>query len=208
VGPGGIQAPALLGADVLRNRGALLKSVSDWYVQHLGGWGLDIERQGEMFALVLTSPDDPAVRVNLVDVGAGLSQVLPLVVQRKFGAAGVGNGGIEIVEQPELHLHPGAHGPLADLYIEAARQGGVRFLIETHSENFVLRIRRRIAEGTLSPNDVSLYWVDDGQRPGSRLVPVDIDAAGDVSHWPRGVFSEDFEEVKAIRAAQRGRSGV
>lgn len=27
---------------------------------------------------------------------------------------------------------------------------------------------------------------------------------GDVDYWPKNIFSEDFEEVKAIRKAQKG----
>lgn len=67
----------------------------------------------------------------------------------------------------------------------------------------MLRVRRRIAEKQLDPNRVSLYWVDDAPQGGSELKRIEILPTGDVSDWPRGVFSEDFEEAKAIRAAQR-----
>ncbi|NVJ09461.1 AAA family ATPase [Myxococcus sp. AM001] len=203
VGVSGTEAPALLGADSLRRGGIVLKAVSDWYRDHLGGWALDVSRHGDSFSLILRSPDDPTVEVNLVDVGTGLSQVLALVVQRIFETRTGKGGGVESIEQPELHLHPGAHGDLADLYIEAVKQPRSRFLIETHSENFILRLRRRIAEGTLDSKLVGLYWVNDEPRPGSRVEPISIDSAGGVSSWPRGVFAEDFEEVRAIRSAQR-----
>ncbi|AGP35765.1 AAA family ATPase [Sorangium cellulosum] len=203
VGRRGANAPALLAADYLRRRGEVLQRVSEWYQRHLGGWPLSIARQGDSFSVVLRNPTNPAIEVNIADVGTGLSQVLPLVVQRQFEVVTGKTGGIEIVEQPELHLHPGAHGDLADLYIEAAKQQGARFIIETHSENFVLRVRRRIAEKQLDPERVSLYWVDDAPQGGSELKRIEILPTGDVSDWPRGVFSEDFEEAKAIRAAQR-----
>jgi hypothetical protein len=203
VGMSGAEAPALLGADSVRKAGMVVKAVGEWYRQNLGGWVLDVSRQGSAFSLVLRSPDDPTVEVNLVDVGTGLSQVLPLVVQRHFDVLAGESLGLEVVEQPELHLHPAAHGDLADLYIQAARQPRSRFIIETHSENFILRIRRRIAEGLLDTERVALYWVDDEPRPGSQLRRIAISPSGDVSAWPKGVFSEDFNEVRAIRAAQR-----
>ncbi|HYO52048.1 AAA family ATPase [Archangium sp.] len=210
VGVSGAEAPALLGADLLRKGGMVVKAVGEWYRKSLGGWVLDVSRQGASFSLVLRSPDDQNVEVNLADVGTGLSQVLPLVVQRHVDALAGQSLGLEVVEQPELHLHPGAHGDLADLYIQAAqyiqftRQPRSRFIIETHSENFILRIRRRIAEGVLDAGSVALYWVDDEPRPGSQLRRITLSPSGDVSTWPKGVFSEDFEEVRAIRAAQRG----
>jgi hypothetical protein len=208
VGRNGAQAPALLGADALRRGGRVLAAVGDWYKNHLGRWALDVARQGDTFSLVLRSPDDASVEVNLADVGTGLSQVLPLIVQRQFESVTGTREDLEIVEQPELHLHPGAHGDLADLYIEAAKQAGTRFLIETHSENFILRIRRRVAEGKLDAERVRLYWVDDEPRPGSHVKTIEILRTGEVSAWPKGVFSEDYEETKAIRKAQRAPEGA
>lgn len=203
VGPSGKEAPALLGADYLRHRGVVVAAVGDWYREHLGGWQLGVSQSNNLFSLVLRDPNNPNVQVNLADTGTGLSQVLPLVVQRHFESVTGQSGGLEIVEQPELHLHPAAHGDLADLYVDAAKISGTRFLLETHSENFVLRIRRRVAEGSLDRRRVGLYWIDSEPGRGARICPVEILPNGDVATWPKGVFSEDFEEVKAIRAAQR-----
>lgn len=203
VGWSGRRAAAMLGADARRKGGLIAKEVGAWYQAHLGNFALDVAIQGEVFSLVLRSPDDPAVQINLVDAGTGLSQVLPIIVQRIFEARNGKFGSLEISEQPELHLHPGAHGDLADLYISAARDLGVRFLIETHSENFILRMRRRVAEGRLDPRLVAIYWIDDRHRPGSRIVPIEILPDGEVDTWPEGVFSEDFDELIAIRDAQR-----
>jgi hypothetical protein len=205
VGVSGREAPALLGADYLRQKGVVLKEVGSWFEKHLGGWPLTITRSGDSFSLVLVSPDKSTVEVNLSDAGTGLSQVLPLVVQRLFDATTGKAGGIEIVEQPELHLHPAAHGPLADLYIAASAHSDACFIVETHSENFLLRLRRRIAEG-LDPKRVKLYWINDSVRPGSQVEEIQIHENGDVSNWPPSVFSEDFEEVRAIRNAQRART--
>lgn len=207
VGQSGVLAPALLGSDALRKGGNVVRAVSEWYKKYLGGWQLDVVWSGNMFSIVVRNPEAPDLAVNIVDVGAGISQVLPLIVQRKFEEVTGKHGGLEIVEQPELHLHPAAHGDLADLYIAAAQHPGARFLIETHSENLILRIRRRVAEGTLDPALLHLYWVDDEQAIGSRVQLIDVARTGDVSAWPKGVFSEDYEEAKAIRKAQRSLEG-
>jgi hypothetical protein len=205
VGRSGATAPALLAADARRHGGTVLKAVAEWYREHLGGWILDVDldANGTTFSLVLRKQDEPSVGINLVDMGTGLSQVLPVIAQRLFEQVTGKHGSLEIVEHPELHLHPGAHGSLADLYIGALQVPGTRFIIETHSENFLLRIRRRIAEKTLTPQQVRIYWVDDSQGNGSRITPIDVLPDGEVSTWPKGVFSEDFDELKAIRAAQR-----
>lgn len=207
VGHGGVHAPEILGGDAAQQGHRILQAVAEFYESHLGGWQLDVENRGDRFSLVMRSPGEAQTTVNLVDTGVGLSQVLPLVVQRQLDAAARNGGGIEIIEQPELHLHPAAHAALADLYVDAIKPRPCpRFIIETHSENFILRIRRRIAEQQISADDVVLYWIDDSSEQGSRVRHIPIDANGEVADWPRGVFSEDFEEVKAMRRAQQRRS--
>lgn len=205
VASAGKQAPALLADDVLRNKGQVLQSVSDWFSEHLGKYSVQLSQKGDTFSLVLVDPSNPNVEINIADVGTGIAQVLPIVVQRLFEAFHHQGGNLEIVEEPELHLHPGAHGDLADLYIDAVNHTDTRFILETHSENFLLRVRRRIAEGKLDNNKVMIYWVQDPGVNGPRILPIHVDTNGDVETWPDKVFSEDFEEVGAIRAAQRKR---
>lgn len=205
VGLRGGNAARALASDSLRQGARVLGRVGEWYREHLGGWQLDLEREGQSFSVVLRPPADPTVAINLRDAGVGLSQVLPVVVQHELDRVTGRVSGLDIVEQPELHLHPGVHGDLADLYIEAARRRSARFLIETHSENFVLRVRRRIAEAVLSPEDVALYWVNDDASALPRVKPIHIDAMGGIDFWPRGVFAEDLDEVRAIRVAQQER---
>jgi hypothetical protein len=203
VGLRGGQAARALASDWLRQGATVLGRVSEFYRDHLGGWELDLERQGQSFSVVLHPPNDPSVAVNLRDAGVGLSQVLPVVVQHELDRAIGRIGGLDIVEQPELHLHPGVHGDLADLYIEAVHRSATRFLIETHSENFILRIRRRIAERSLQPTDVAIYWINDDAQASPRVQRIGLDEHGGVDSWPKGVFAEDLDEVRAIRAAQR-----
>lgn len=145
------------------------------------------------------TPDNPTLEVNLVDLGKGIGQVLPIVVHRHHATRRQGRPGLlEIVEQPELHLHPAAHGDLADLCVEAARQHQTRFLVETHSENFLLRLRRRVAEGQLGPEDLMIDWVEES-RGDNKLLPIHVDASGYVDTWPIGVLSEASEK-QAVNA--------
>ena len=61
----------------------------------------------------------------------------------------------------EIHLHPRLQANLADLMIaNITGRGEEQWIVETHSELLVLRIQRRIREGTLDPSDVSVLYVD------------------------------------------------
>jgi predicted ATPase len=112
---------------------------------------------------------------------------------------------LHIIEQPELHLHPAAHGDIAELIAESVTATEYsKFVIETHSENFILRLRRLIAEKKLPAENVVIYWVDyQEEAEASQLQKIEISPNGEVSFWPKGIFSEDYEEIKAIGKAQR-----
>lgn len=193
-------APHILGIDSYLDKN-IINSVGNWFKTYLGGWTLEVEKIRDKFEIVLTSPDDRNVKVNLVDVGHGMSQVLPLIV-RSFFKKEVPNA-IMIVEQPELHLHPAAHAELAEQFVNIINEEKSSWIIETHSEVFILRIRRLVAEKKLPANNVIIYQIDDEERPGSKLKRILLDENGEVSDWPKGVFSEDYEEIVALRKAQK-----
>jgi hypothetical protein len=142
--------------------------------------------------------------VPIEQMGAGIHQLLPVVIRALLQArGGPEEGFIDVVQQPELHLHDALQPALGDLYLHAASAGRGVTLVETHAEGLVLRVRRRVAEG-LPAHRVALYFVDDGPE-GSILRRIPLRPDGEVEGWPAGVFLESFEEVKALRRAQRAR---
>ena len=144
--------------------------------------------------------------VDLTDVGFGISQVLPVVVESFY----VPRHSTVIIEQPELHLHPRVQSELADLFIAAihARENSddrcIQFVIESHSEHFLQRLQRRIAERTLKPKDVALYFCEPGHE-GSTLRELDIDLFGDISNWPEDFFGDPMTDLSARMEAAAAR---
>ncbi len=181
---------------------ALVRSVGDWYEEHMDGWRLSLDTAGAVSRCVLRRG---TVEVNLADAGQGMQQVLSVVVQQLVHRGADRSSFFDVVEEPELHLHPAAHAPLADLFLETARGGHGQVLVETHSENLLLRVRRRIAEGA-DPDLVALYWVEDRPQGDSIVRPVRVLDDGEVDYWPEGVFSEGYQEVRALRRAARPRA--
>jgi hypothetical protein len=188
-------------AQLLYSDSGLRAAVGKWTADNLDGWRLDIRQNLELFDLVTRRSGRVG---NLADSGQGMQQVLS-VAALCCGRA-LGRGGmpfLDIVEQPELHLHDAAHAALGDLLLSAVAGGGGNIIAETHSESLVLRVRRRVAEG-LDPDRVAIIYVGDN-GDGSRLRRIALRSDGETDWWPDGVFSESFVEVKAIRRAQRAR---
>lgn len=206
VGYRGERALGMLAADEIYGRGQIGREVNDLLANILPGWRLEVTDIGSgMYIPKLRSLRDTDLVVHIDDVGTGVVHFLPIVIQRAVDRVqSPVKPVIEIVEEPELHLHPSAHAAIADIYIDAAQEPKVRFLVETHSENFLLRLRRRVAEKKLKSEDVKIYFVE--QTEGSSTIrKIELDRLGNLDYWPRGVFAEDFEEVRALADAQANR---
>lgn len=199
VGIEGENAYSMLIVDALTTENHLVDSVSQKYQENFEGWGIQVNQDNAPPYQIELFRDD--INVNLKDVGQGISQTLPLIVRALKPAD---TERLIIIEQPELHLHPAAHGNLAQIFVESTQNDpNKRYLIETHAPNFVLRLRRLIAKGTLNKDNVALYFVDfDETSNESTLKPILIDHLGRVDYWPENVFSETLDETIAIRDAQ------
>ena len=146
------------------------------------------------------------VEASLIDVGVGISQVLPVVV------ACLNNVKTLIsLEQPELHIHPAVQVGLGDLFINCITQNSdlpdfaPSLLIETHSEHLMLRLLRRIRErhydeippGSLGldPRDLSVNYISNNSGK-TVFENLEIDEDGDFSNnWPDGFFDERDREL-------------
>jgi hypothetical protein len=172
--------------------------IHEFQVQPLG------PHRKEYEVLVRTSSQLPEVK--LTDVGFGVSQLLPVIVECFY----VPRRSIVIFEQPEIHLHPRVQAELADLFVDAiyAREGGVergcQFIIESHSEHFLRRLQRRIAEEKLAAKDAALYFVHT-EADGARLEELDVDTFGNIRNWPEGFFGDEMEDLVARTEAQARR---
>jgi len=187
---------------LLRQDQKIANDVGEWYAEHMDGWRLSLIRDSESFSLRMNR--GKKLSTNLAQGGEGLQQVLPVVVHQIWRQKNDTGPFLDVIEQPELHLHAAAQAPVADLFINTALQGRGQTLIETNSEPILLRIQRRIAEGKLQPDQVAIYFVEMTEM-GSQLRSIAINEDGEVDWWPAGVFEEDFDEVAAIRRAQRAR---
>lgn len=135
--------------------------------------------------------------VDIPDVGVGVSQVLPVVVELFYAPP----GSTIIIEQPELHLHPSAQAALADVVIDAIRAGektkgrrNIQLIIESHSEYFLRRLQRRLAEDKIDLDDLAAYFIK-YQEGEAHIDPLQIDLFGDIKNWPDGFFGDMNEDI-------------
>jgi predicted ATPase len=188
-------------AELVAERLHSMGLISEFQVKALG------QHRKEYEVLVRTGSKLPEVK--LTDVGFGVSQVLPVIVEALY----VPRRSIVILEQPEIHLHPRVQADLADLFVDAirARENGVprecQFIVESHSEHFLRRLQRRIAEEELSTDDAALYFVHtDGAA--ARIEALKVDLYGNILNWPDGFFGDEMADLVARSQAQARRTAL
>lgn len=165
------------------------------------------EGRKEYEVLVRTHAQAPLVKIT--DVGFGVSQVLPALVQAFYCPT----HSTVWMEQPEIHLHPQVQAKLADVFISAtqARENGkerhVQLIVESHSEHFLNRLQRRVAEGAVKPEDVAVYFC---HRAGSatELEPLRLNMFGEIENWPENFFGDEMADIagRTLAAMRRKKS--
>jgi len=146
-----------------------------------------------------TQGKEDYIRLAAKSVGLGVSQVLPIVLN---AAIAIYNKKLKkdyamsfIIEQPELHLHPKAHGALAEVIVHSALSSGTQWVIETHSENMILRIKNMIKRKIITKEQVAVnyMWQEKGK---SFIKTIELDDKGNfVSTWPHGFFSDSYDDM-------------
>jgi len=111
-----------------------------------------------------------------------------------------------LVEEPEVHLHPKLQGDIMDLLLYSSIKRKNQFIVETHSENMLLRAQKCIRRGhtKLNPeksklevnkNDLGINNVY-RENNTSSVQKIEIDEKGDFrTHWRDGFFSEKLDEL-------------
>ena len=129
---------------------------------------------------------------NLIDVGYGVSQVLPLLVDCLSET-----GKMYLIQQPEVHLHPKAQAQLGSLFGYLAVNQNKQFLVETHSDHLIDRIVMDVRDGKhgLKPKDVRILYFE-RKRNYVRVHPMEIDDCGNLIDAPLGYRRFFLEEEK------------
>lgn len=121
-------------------------------------------------------------RHNLIDVGYGVSQALPVITELFLR----GERSVFLLQQPEVHLHPSAQAALGSQFCDMAASGR-QLIVETHSDHLLDRVRMDIRDSKtdLLPEDVSILYFERGDQD-VLIHTLGIDKDGNVLNAPSG----------------------
>lgn len=196
VGPRGEHAVSLLyrGRDEQVRGALLLKDVAPTRLKQIEarmsrvfpGCGLNVQLvpQANAVTLGLRTSDDTDFH-RPVNVGFGLTQVLPIVVAALSASA----DDILVVENPEVHLHPAGQALIGSFLAEVAASG-VQVIVETHSDHVLNGIRRAVRAETLPAGDALLHFFRARGQGHDQVVSPTLDRTGNIDFWPDGFFDQ------------------
>ena len=128
---------------------------------------------------------------NLIDVGYGVSQVLPVITEMLRQDAPP----LFLLQQPEVHLHPSAQAALGSLFCHVASLER-QLVVETHSDHLLDRVRMEVRDAatSLKPDDVSILYFERGDLD-VRIHSLRMDEEGNILGAPEGYRRFFMEET-------------
>lgn len=189
------------------------RGFSEFCQTHIG-YGVDVSLSELNLSIQLFETREPQRKTNLIDLGYGFSQLLPVLAQlwllsnrrpqatrSKSIPSRLQNLSLLCIEQPELHVHPRLQAKLAELLtgvLQAATSDadptstglGPTLIIETHSEPLINRLGELVELGKLKPQDVTVMLFERDPALGfSTVRQTEFDERGILKDWPIGFLA-------------------
>jgi len=84
----------------------------------------------------------------------------------------------------------------------------MQLIVETHSEHFLTRLQRRVAEGKIDVKDVAIYFVN-RKGAAAEMEALRLDMFGEIENWPENFFGDEMGDIAArtMAALQRQAAG-
>jgi len=139
------------------------------------------------------------IDTSLSDVGFGISQFLPIIV----ADLQLPKSSTLFIAQPEIHLHPSVQSSFGDYLIKQMKTDDKNYVIETHSEYFLNKIRLAVVKGEIKEDDVKIYFVDN-HSDSNAIHKITFTKQGQILNAPDNFFKTYMMDVMeiAINAAE------
>jgi len=143
----------------------------------------------------------PGAAGNLIsDMGYGVGQMLPVLVD----VLRAREQDFFLIQQPEIHLHPRGQAELGSFFGRRAKEGKHTFLVETHSDYLLDRVRTdvRDKEHPLGAEDVSIIYFERARKGSEvKIHNIALDKQGNFQNAPdsyRDFFIKEHQRFLGI----------
>lgn len=130
---------------------------------------------------------------SLSDVGFGISQFLPIIV----ADLQLGEKSTLLIAQPEIHLHPKVQAQFGDYLITRVKEDKKNYVIETHSEYLMNRLRLAVVKGEIQEKDIAVFYLENDGKKAKKYELV-FNKNGQIKGAPKGFFDTYMMDVMEI----------
>ncbi len=163
------------------------KEFNDWCNKHFG-FSYNVSETAQNVSINVNTQCN-SKSSNLIDVGFGYSQVLPIIVELWLCLKSKHKENLILIEQPELHLHPSFQNKLMEAFVDIVNSTKSKIIIETHSDKMINHLGSLIEKKVISEEKVSIYICEKDIHDNSIIKETSYDAEGYIKEWPFGFFS-------------------
>jgi len=167
-------------------------NVNEWLKKLEIPYSVDVRKSGNYYEIVFLDRKK-RFAITQTHVGLGYPMILPFILQ-----ALISRNQIIIVEEPEVHLHPKLEADLANLIVYSSTSRENQFFIETHSEDFLLRILKLIRLKKINAENVAINYISNDKKnnDGSKAELIKINKQGSYStSWKDGLFADRYKDL-------------
>lgn len=170
--------------------GANLGNQVDYWLNYIMGYQVIAERVlgTEVVRVSYSRKLSGSRAVKPVHVGTGVSYLASVIIS----ALSCKKGSLFIIENPEIHLHPGAQSKLLE-FLSFLSARGLQIIVETHSDHIFNGLRKSIKQKKISAEQAKVYFFKLDENYLSRPVLIEIDENGIVKNYEK-VFFDQFDE--------------
>lgn len=133
------------------------------------------------------------VKALISDVGFGVSQFLPIIV----ADLQLESESTLIVAEPEIHLHPNIQAEFADYLIDQIKKNNKNYIIETHSEYLLNRLRLAMTKKKITETDLAIYYLENNGID-TKVHDIKFGEKGEIEGAPNSFFETYYMDVKDI----------
>jgi len=129
--------------------------------------------------------------IHGIEIGKGPSNIFPFLLQILNDKPNL----IFAIQELENNWHPKNHSKLILLLVEILKLSKNKsYILETHSELFILQIQKLVQKGVLKPDDVSINYISRSKDGYSEIINLPLNSNGGFEKkWPGGFFTERME---------------
>ena len=163
----------------------------DYWLEKLTGYKLSVETDGSEYKVRYLT--NSGKLLHPYNVGTGVSFITEVLIVCLASQV----GGIVVIENPEIHLHPSAQADMLDFLVQMSK-AGVQILIESHSDHLFNGIRRNVHKGNLALDEVSVYNFEKDAKGITSAFKIELNTRGGLVNYTPGMFDQfdrDLDEM-------------